>query len=377
MKPNHALRVDAMDAAAARPAPAPRALRVLMLGPGLDVRGGVSAVERMAFSALPAHVSATHIATMVEGSKARKLVTYLLALGRAWRQLQARPDIVHIHFASRASSVRKMVLARLALARGCKVIMHAHGGGYADYWRSLPPRAQKRIAGVLARAHAVIVLGERWREFFASIGVPRERLVVFSNPVALPAALPQRVPRSQAVVACVGLVSEAKGTFDLVEAVARLSPATRARLKVVIAGDGEHAMLRQRVSRHALGEHVEVRGWLEPKQRDALLASADAFALPSHREALPMALLEAMAWGLAPVCTPVGSIPEVVEHERDALVVPVGDIGALALALERLALDAGLRARLGAAARCRVEGMGLGSYMENLCALYEAVACAR
>jgi glycosyltransferase involved in cell wall biosynthesis len=90
-----------------------------------------------------------------------------------------------------------------------------------------------------------------------------------------------------------------------------------------------------------------------------------------------MALLEAMAWGLAPVCTPVGSIPEVVEHERDALVVPAGDIGALALALERLALDAGLRARLGAAARRRVEGMGLDRYMENLCALYEAVACAR
>lgn len=174
-------------------------LRVLMLGPGLTVRGGVSAVESAILAALPRNIAATHIATMVEGSKARKLLAYLRALALAWRHLRQRPDIVHIHFASRASTVRKMGLARLALARGCKLIMHAHGGGYMDYWASLSPPARRRVSRVLSRAHAVIVLGERWRGFFASIGVPEERLVVFSNPVALPAALPARTPRTPVV----------------------------------------------------------------------------------------------------------------------------------------------------------------------------------
>jgi glycosyltransferase involved in cell wall biosynthesis len=352
-------------------------LRVLMLGPGLAVRGGVAAVERAILAALPRGIAATHIATMVEGSKPRKLATYLRALVQAWLRLRERPDVVHIHFASRASSVRKMMLARLALALGCKVIMHAHGGGYPDYWASLTPRARQRVAQVLRRAHAVIVLGERWRGFFASIGVPPERLVVFSNPVALPPAPPVRAPGARAVFVFLGLVSEAKGVFDLVEALASLPAGTRARMKLVIAGNGEHAALRRRVAHHRLENEVEILGWVDAPQRDALLASADAFVLPSHGEALPMALLEAMAWGLPAVCTPVGSVCEVARHEHNALLAPVGDVAALARALERLALDHELRARMGTAARRSVEGMAVESYIEKLRALYEAVAWAR
>ena len=87
-------------------------MNVLMLGPGLGVQGGISAVERMTLAALPRRISATHVATMEEGSKARKLVAYLRALARTFSA--RRPDVVHIPFASRASSVRKISLARLA-----------------------------------------------------------------------------------------------------------------------------------------------------------------------------------------------------------------------------------------------------------------------
>ena len=62
------------------------ALRVLMLGPGLEVQGGVSAVERMLLAALPPDIAATHIPTMVEGSKARKLAVFLQACLRTTRQ---------------------------------------------------------------------------------------------------------------------------------------------------------------------------------------------------------------------------------------------------------------------------------------------------
>jgi glycosyltransferase involved in cell wall biosynthesis len=352
-------------------------MRVLMFGPALAVRGGISSVERVILPALPRDVVATHIATMVEGTKATKLLTFLRALAQAWRQLGQRPDIVHIHFASRASSRRKLLLARLALARGCKVVMHAHGGGYMDYWNSLAPRDRRRVAGVLRRVHVLIVLGERWREFFASIGVPRERIAVFSNPVALPPTLPRRTPRDRVTFAFLGLIGEAKGAFDLVEALAQLPAETRARVKVVFAGTGALAELRSRIRARGVEDAAEVRGWLAPEERDRLLASADAFALPSHREALPMALLEAMAWGLPAICTPVGSIPEVACHEGNALIVPVRDPAALAAALGRLATDHGLRARMGAAARSSVEGMAVEAYVAKLRALYEDLACAR
>lgn len=353
------------------------ALRVLMFGPALAVRGGISSVEQVILGALPKSVAAQLVPTMVEGSKATKLFTYLGALARAWRLLGERPDVVHIHFASRASSRRKLFLARLALARGCKVIMHAHGGGYADYWASLSPRARRRIAAILGRIHVLIVLGDGWREFFASIGVPRDRIAVFSNPVALPAAVPPRPPREQVVFAFLGLIAEAKGVFDLVEALALVPPATRSRIRLVFAGKDAAPALRERARALGVDGLVEVRGWLGPDDRDRLLAAADVFVLPSHREALPMALLEAMAWGLPAICTPVGSIPEVVRDEGNALVVPVRDRAALARALERLANDADLRARIGAAARESVEPMAVERYVEKLRSLYEAVAWAR
>jgi glycosyltransferase involved in cell wall biosynthesis len=283
---------------------------------------------------------------------------------------------VHIHFASRASSVRKMGLARLALARGCKVIMHAHGGAYRDYWKSLPERARAANLAVLKRVHALIVLGEGWREFFVSIGVPRERVVVLPNPVTLPAVVPLRGRAARVTFAYLGLIGQSKGTFDLIEALALLPGTTLEKMHVVIAGNGEHHELGRRIMRHSLQTTVEVRSWIDAAQRDALLASAEGFILPSYHEGLPMALLEAMAWGLAPIVTPVGSIPELVSTEIDGLLAQPGDLGGLAAAIERLTLDAALRGRLGAAARRRVEPLAVDVYAQKLCALYEAVTCS-
>ncbi len=353
-------------------------MNVLMLGPGLGVQGGISAVERMTLAALPQGVSATHIATMEEGSKARKLLAFLGALARTLTRISAanRPDVVHIHFASRASSVRKMSLARLALARGCKVIMHAHGGAYSAYWKSLSPRARAANLAVLNRVHALIVLGEGWREFFVSIGVPRERIVVLPNPVSLPAVVPLRGRAARVSFAYLGLIAQSKGTFDLVEALALLSKATLEKMHVVIAGNGEHHELGRRIARHSLQTTVEVRSWLDAAQRDALLAAAEGFILPSYHEGLPMALLEAMAWGLAPIVTPVGSIAELIDDDVNGLLTQPGDLAGLAAAIERVALDDGLRLRLAAAARRRVEPLAVDVYAQKLCALYEAVTCS-
>jgi glycosyltransferase involved in cell wall biosynthesis len=75
------------------------------------------------------------------------------------------------------------------------------------------------------------------------------------------------------------------------------------------------------------------------------------FALPSYAEGMPMALLEAMSWGLPVVATPVGGVPQVIEHGVNGLLVAPGDIDGLAAALARLFDEPALRDSLGAAAR--------------------------
>ena len=333
-----------------------------------------TAVEKALIASLPPEVQVTQLPTMVDGSKWRKLATFAEAIVRMIAQLRRRPDIVHIHFASRASTVRKMLLARMALAAGARLIMHHHGGGYREYWAGLSAPARAATVQMLSRAHCLIVLGENWREFFVSVGVPRERIVVVPNPVVLPAVVPQRLGRSHVRLVFLGLLARAKGVFDLIDALSRLRPECLGRTRLVLAGNGDAPAVRDLAERRGLTRFVEVRDWLGPAERDQLLASADAFVLPSYVEGLPMALLESMAWGLPVISTTVGSIPEHVRDGVQGLLVQPGDVSELASAIERIVMDDALRARMGELARRAVEPLNIELYARKIVAIYDSVA---
>jgi glycosyltransferase involved in cell wall biosynthesis len=116
-----------------------------------------------------------------------------------------------------------------------------------------------------------------------------------------------------------------------------------------MAGDGE--VDETRTLAEELGVRADITGWLTPVERDDALRAAQIFVLPSRQEELPMAMLEAMGWGLAPIVTPVGSIPAVLTDEHNGLLVRPGEIAELSKAIQRVVTDDDLRARLAAAAR--------------------------
>ena len=105
----------------------------------------------------------------------------------------------------------------------------------------------------------------------------------------------------------------------------------------------------------AMGNRLRLLGYRADVPR--LLAAADLFVLPSHREGMPRSIIEAMATGLPVVATDIrGAREEVVPHET-GLLVPVRDVPALAGALRALAEDAGLRARMGEAGLARARAL--------------------
>ena len=123
-----------------------------------------------------------------------------------------------------------------------------------------------------------------------------------------------------------------------------------------VVGDGPD---RQRLlfTAHDLGleDRVTFHGSLDAGQLVPLLQRSDAFLLSSVCEGISNAALEAMACGLAVVSTRCGGMEEAVQDGVDGLLVPTRDPGAMAEALARLARDPGLRSRLGASARRRIE----------------------
>ncbi len=125
---------------------------------------------------------------------------------------------------------------------------------------------------------------------------------------------------------------------------------------VTIVGDGGlRPTLQARVGELGLTDKVRFAGRLPNAEVASLLSDLDVFAMPSRREEWGVAAAEASASGLPVVATDVGGIPEIVVDGETGLLVPPEDPASLAKALERLIGDPGLRSRLGAAGRLRIE----------------------
>jgi glycosyltransferase involved in cell wall biosynthesis len=147
-------------------------------------------------------------------------------------------------------------------------------------------------------------------------------------------------------------------------------PAPWARIASADAGtvDELRALLGQ------IGPDVILPSWPEAAEaKDRFLAGSDVLVLPWREEAFQMATLEAMSDGMPVVATPVGGIPDVSAHDRDGLLVHVGDQAALRAAMALSALDAALQLSLRSAARAKADSLNVAHSPEWLLRPYRSV----
>lgn len=162
-----------------------------------------------------------------------------------------------------------------------------------------------------------------------------------------------RLPADSFVIAVNANLIPYKGHRDLFAALDLIKDklSTPWRLLLIGRDQGIESELRSLAEESGFAGHVE---WLgERSDAQALLAAADIAVLPSHEEGFSNSLIEAMCCGLPVIATSVGGNVDAVAHEATGLLTPVRDPQALAVALMRFYEDAGLRSRLGAAARAR------------------------
>lgn len=214
------------------------------------------------------------------------------------------------------------------------------------------------------RIDRIVCVADAVRDYFltmrpAFLRLPAERLVRIYKGHSLDwyRAAPEDlvtvgVPRGSFTLACVANYRPRKGIEVLVEAFERLPEAWATHL-VLIGRGMDAAPLARRIAASRAASRIHVLGFR--RDAPALTAACDVFVLPStKREGLARSLIEAMAYGVAPVVTDCGGSPELVVHGTSGLVVPVRDARALAAAIERLHEDRELCRRLGAAARERI-----------------------
>jgi glycosyltransferase involved in cell wall biosynthesis len=279
--------------------------------------------------------------------RSRSISKYSLPLWAAsvaaWvvRLAWERPHVVHLNYVGYAPS-----LACAAWLCGVPVVARA-GQHYLDR-----KRGANWIAAYLANCRAqadsllrspvadrVEVVGDLFRPERLDQPAVRE----------LPACRPDAVR-----LLFLGQLVPRKGIAVLVEALSRV----QARADLMLVGGnwddpGYAQEIRALVARLGLQDRVHLENHRE--DAGALLRHADLFVLPSFEEARPRSIIEATRLGIPVIASATGGIPSLIQDDVNGVLVPPGDIGALAAAIERLASSPGLRNRLAENARVRAE----------------------
>jgi len=347
-------------------------IKVLMLGEALDRPGGLVAVEK-AILALPStRLAFGHIPTLPRSGRWPKIRMFANAVRATITKLvRVQIDIVHIHVSIRGSLYRKAILTVIALGFGKPIIMHTHGGEFADVYPTLSRPMQKLLRSIFERCAVVVALSEAWRRFYVDVmGLPSSRVVVLMNPVTLPPHVPERSQRLPIRCLFLGMMCEIKGIYDLIEAMGVLRD-RNVDAHLTVAGHGDVDTAKAMVVERQLRERVSILGWVNTEERNELLRRSHIFVLPSHFEALPMAVLEAMSWELPVITTPVGGIPDVISDDVNGILVQPRNVCMLADAIAALAHDPARRRRLGQRGRERVEPLSAANFEKALISIYE------
>ncbi len=303
------------------------------------------------------------------GGAFRNVCILLSSIATLIKQLLSKREvnIVHIHTASYNSFYRSAIFVVLSKLFGRKVILHIHGGGFKDFYKTHPGIIRK----ILEIGDCLIVLSRSWKIFFESI-TKKPLVRVVPNPVVLPnnEDLDCREQSPLLRLLFFGLLDSQKGVYDLLQVLANHKEKFEGRVLLNVGGNGDVATFENTVKKMRLEQLVVFHGWVSGNKKKELLLNSDVFVLPSYAEGLPMAILEAMAYGLVIVSTPVGAIPEVVSLDSGYLIAP-GDQVALAEILTSLSGDPERLFEFKRCAQKVSQGYSVESVAEKLGAVYQ------
>jgi glycosyltransferase involved in cell wall biosynthesis len=285
-----------------------------------------------------------------------------------------KPDIIQTH------AVKSHFLIRLSGINRKRPWVAFHHG-YT--WTSLRTRLYNELdRWSLIAANRVVTVCRPFALTLQANGVRPERIVVQHNsvkpfsPVSVETVVQLRrrlgIQEDARVVLCVGRLSREKAQSDFINAAAiERQENPQRNIRYVVAGDGPDRQMLQDLAKVRQVEDLVIF----PGQVADLgpyYTMADLAVLPSHTEGSPNVLLEAMAAGLPIIATAVGGVPEIVEHEKEALLVEKKNPLALARSIERLLGDDDLCRRLSAAARQSISAFTPEAYRDSILSLYQS-----
>jgi 1,4-alpha-glucan branching enzyme len=207
-------------------------------------------------------------------------------------------------------------------------------------------------ARIVRRANHVIAVSQNVkRELIKRWRIPEDKVTYIPHGVNTEFFKPAK--KKQPIILFVGRLSNRKGVHQLVEAFAK---ANLDRYKLILVGDGEERMsIKRKVNELGIKNKVKMLGYIPVSLLQKLYAEAEILVLPSIVEPFGIVVLEAMASGCIPIVTKSAGVAELIENNKDGLLVEPNDVEALCYKIKYLINNSELRRIMAKNARKKAE----------------------
>lgn len=302
-----------------------------MIGSDSTVRGGITSV----ITQLISHnwenegIDMRFIPTFIETKKTKKTIFFLFSFIKILISfITYRPHIVHMHMSYRGSFHRKYIIQRLCKLFRKKNIIHLHGSEFEEFYTKSNNNTKKKIRKLLKECNSLIVLGEEWEKIIKNIE-PTTKTIVVYNTVHIPKKNVSYKKTSFNIL-FTGVLIKRKGVNDLLTAMSLLKNEgyiDRFNIHLFIAGNGPEEIKLKELSRElGLDYCIEFLGWTSGNDKQELIGDSQLFIMPSYNEGLPIAILEAISYGMPVISTKVGSINEAVINKKNGYLIDPGNV---------------------------------------------------
>ncbi len=304
--------------------------RVLVVGSAEQSAGGVSSAIKLmkkmhAWDEYQCHWLGTQIQRNYLWKVWYAIKANIIALFLIWKY-----DIVHFHTVpDKICLVIQMPIFVLALLGRKKIIMHIHMGNQLRNHTD-----NGLFKWCLNRADLVVLLAKKWQRLFAdSYADVKTPTTVIYNACEIVPEVPYEYKDKRIMMAA--FFNDNKAPDLLLKAWLSIKD-KYPDWHVDMLGNGEVDRFKKMADDMGLADSVNFTGYVTGKEREEYYRKASIYCMCSYEEGFPMVVLEAWAYGISVVTTPVGGLPDVLDEGRNALVFDFGDWQGLAKQLSIL-----------------------------------------
>lgn len=302
-------------------------VKVLIVGSDSSVKGGITTVINQFLNNKLPKTSIDYLPTYIEGNALKKIYffikNYIIFIKKC---IFNEFDIAHIHMSYRGSFYRKLLILLATKIFKKKSIIHLHGSEFEVFYEKSNYLIKNLIRFTLRSCDLFVVLGENWAKIIKNIE-PKTKIVVLKNSIKVPSYKVRKNTEAFNIL-FLGVLIKRKGIYDLIDSIKILREkniVNKYNLIFNIAGVGkEENEIKKLIKKYDLEYCINMLGWIDGVQKEILLKNSQLFVLPSYNEGLPMAILEAMSYGIPTIATNVGSIDEVIINNVNGYLIEPG-----------------------------------------------------